>query len=419
MRSKSIFKSMCLATSALCAAPALAATATTPIKHVIIVVGENHTFDNLFGTYQPKAGQTVDNLLSKGIVNADGSPGPKFDRARQRIGANGPRTASYRVETSTTGDYATLPQPWTTDTFGVGQKHLDGRFPKDLPNGPYQISKYAPYNAYTGDPAHRFFQMWQQWDGGKLDKFVWVEETIGTGSDGKLFAADFNTKEGAISMGFFNMNPYIDSNGVQQAGDGSVFKGLADKYAISDNFHQSIMGGTGANFQAIVSGDVAFFTNHLKLDGKAAKPFQNQIENPDPAAGANNYYINDGYAGGSYVKCADASEPGVAAINEQLARHGVEKNNCAPGHYYLVNNYSMYWNQTSGQPRTLGWDKFVLPPQSIPTIADVMTKRGVSWKYYTGDRGADITDFPDAQHGGSLPFHYYCDICDPLTAYTS
>ncbi len=54
---------------------------TTPIKHVIIVVGENHTFDNLFGTYQPQAGQHIDNLLTKGIVNADGSPGPRL-RAR-------------------------------------------------------------------------------------------------------------------------------------------------------------------------------------------------------------------------------------------------------------------------------------------------------------------------------------------------
>jgi phospholipase C len=25
----------------------------TPIKHVIIVIGENHSFDNLFATYQP------------------------------------------------------------------------------------------------------------------------------------------------------------------------------------------------------------------------------------------------------------------------------------------------------------------------------------------------------------------------------
>ncbi|HEY0766844.1 MAG TPA: alkaline phosphatase family protein, partial [Steroidobacteraceae bacterium] len=43
---------------------------TTPIKHVIIIVGENHTFDNLFGTYQPQPGQTIRNLLSLGIVNA-------------------------------------------------------------------------------------------------------------------------------------------------------------------------------------------------------------------------------------------------------------------------------------------------------------------------------------------------------------
>ncbi len=406
-----IFKSLCLATSALCALPACAEgrRTATPIQHVIVVVGENHTFDNLFATYKPKPGQTVDNLLSKGIVKEDGSPGAHFDLAKQRIGANGPRTGEYNVVTETVGAYATLPQPWTADTFGLGAKHPDARFPANLPNGPYPISKYAPYNSYTGDPAHRFFQMWQQWDGGKNDKFVWVEETIGTGSNGKPYVSTFYPQEGAISMGFFNM----------AQGDGSVFKSLADAYAMSDNFHQSIMGGTGANFQAIVSGDAAFFTDPVKLDGKAAKPFDNQIENPNPANGTNNYYINDGYAGGSYVACADRSQPGVRAVDEQLRKNGVEKNNCARDVYYLVNNYSMFWNQTSAAPRPLGANKFVLPPQSIPTIADVMTKKGVSWKYYTGDRGTDIAEFPDVFHGGALPFHFYCDICDPLTGYSS
>lgn len=50
----------------------------TPIKHVIVIVGENRTFDHLFATYQPKSGETVSNLLSKGIINADGSPGPSY-----------------------------------------------------------------------------------------------------------------------------------------------------------------------------------------------------------------------------------------------------------------------------------------------------------------------------------------------------
>ena len=80
MKSKKLFEALCLATSALCAltnvAPAFAKSPTTPIQHVIIIVGENRTFDNLFATYKPKADQSFDNLLSKGIVYADGTPGP-------------------------------------------------------------------------------------------------------------------------------------------------------------------------------------------------------------------------------------------------------------------------------------------------------------------------------------------------------
>src|SRR4051812_5403513 len=87
----------------------------TPIKHVIIVVGENHTFDNLFGTYRPRAGQQVDNLLSKRIVNADGTPGPNFSRGQQLIGTD---TDGYHAVTSSTGSYDTLPLPWTT--YGIG-----------------------------------------------------------------------------------------------------------------------------------------------------------------------------------------------------------------------------------------------------------------------------------------------------------
>ena len=403
--------------SGLYVAAAVATEPTTPIKHVIVVVGENHTFDNLFGTYIPKSGQSIDNLLSKGIVKADGSPGPHFDRAKQMIGRDEHR---YHAETFSTGAYDTLPQPYTTYGLGLPQGVPDTRFPSDLPNGPYQISKYVPYAAYTGDPVHRFFQMWQDYDGGKLDKFVWVEETIGTGSNGAAPpAGGFNPMEGAISMGFYNMNPYIDAAGVAHSGDAPIFKSLADQYAISDNYHQAIMGGTGANFQAIVSGHAAFFTNPTLLDGTPAVPYSNQIENPDPVAGTNNYYTQDGYSGGSYVNCADRSAPGVASVDEQLHLQGVWDNTCAADHYYLVNNYNMYWNQTSSAPRALGPTSFTLPPQSNPTIADVMTRNGVSWKYYSGDRGDDATLFPTSVDGIPLLFHSYCGICDPLTGYSS
>src|SRR5215470_15056061 len=53
----------------------------TPIKHVIIIVGENRSFDHLFATYQSKSGNdNVLNLLSEGIVNKDGTPGPNFGK---------------------------------------------------------------------------------------------------------------------------------------------------------------------------------------------------------------------------------------------------------------------------------------------------------------------------------------------------
>src|SRR3979411_1296425 len=55
----------------------------SPIKHVIVIMGENRTFDHVFATYQPRQGEQVDNLLSRGIVNKDGSPGPNYGKAAQ------------------------------------------------------------------------------------------------------------------------------------------------------------------------------------------------------------------------------------------------------------------------------------------------------------------------------------------------
>jgi len=55
----------------------------TPIKHVIIIVGENHSFDSLFATYVPVHGQKVHNLLSQGIIKYDGTPGSHYAKAMQ------------------------------------------------------------------------------------------------------------------------------------------------------------------------------------------------------------------------------------------------------------------------------------------------------------------------------------------------
>src|SRR5215469_5758534 len=66
----------------------------TPIKHVIVIIGENRTFDHVFGAYAPRPGQSVFNLLSQGIIRPDGSPGPNFARAAQ---ASADVTSSYEI----------------------------------------------------------------------------------------------------------------------------------------------------------------------------------------------------------------------------------------------------------------------------------------------------------------------------------
>src|SRR5471030_1062278 len=62
---------------------------TSPIKHVIVIIGENRSFDHVFATYvPPRRGESVWNLLSEGIIKRDGSPGPNFYKAQQQAAAD-------------------------------------------------------------------------------------------------------------------------------------------------------------------------------------------------------------------------------------------------------------------------------------------------------------------------------------------
>ena len=178
---------------------------------------------------------------------------------------------------------------------GLPQNSIDTRIPNAtaLPNGPFQLTPGIPYDAYAGDPVHRFFQMWQQMDcsvrhatarnpsGCLGDLFVWGEVSVGRGSDGKPQSSNFNdqtTGEGATAMGFYNVNK----------GDAPYLKQLAETYSMSDNYHQPVNGGTGANHVMLGTGDAVWYSDG---NGNPTAPPQTEIENPNPQAGTNNYYI--------------------------------------------------------------------------------------------------------------------------------
>ena len=83
----------------------------SPIKHVIIIVGENRTFDHIFATYEPKTGETVNNLLSEGIIKEDGAPGANYALAHQ-FSADVTGHTTYEVSpTAGKALYSVLPAP--------------------------------------------------------------------------------------------------------------------------------------------------------------------------------------------------------------------------------------------------------------------------------------------------------------------
>ena len=421
---------------------------TTPIKHVIYIIGENRSFDHLFGLYRPRGGERIANLLSRGILNADGSPGPNFGKAAQY---QAQVSGSYSISPSATTPYSVLPPAMTdgapeaaSDTnpppfatlaaatmadYGVLQRDLielttgatglpphsvDTRIANatSLPNGPYALTPSLSYDDYAASPVHRFYQMRQQTDcavahatkdnpsGCLNDLFPWVEVTVGTGSNGKPQPAGFtdqSTGEGSAAMGVYNVNN----------GDMPYFKWLADHYTLADNYHQAIMGGTGANHIALGTGDAIWYSDG---QGNATTPPTNQIENPNPQAGTNNYYTQDGYSGGSYSACADTSQPGVGPVVSYLAALPNHPNpNCEPGHYYLLNNYNPGYFGNGSVDTT---DTYTIPPSSVRTIGDALIAAQISWRYY----GEGWNQYVQNPTSGMNP---YCNICNPFQYATS
>ncbi len=396
--------------------------AATPIKRVIIIIGENRTFDHVFGVYKPSAGQTISNLLSKGIVKEDGSPGVNFSAAAQ---FTAPAQPAYYIGAGAKTPYASLPPPELRDTpnsprqseppfateeaasaaehdLAPADVHLlttgasglarttgtDTRIAgaSNLPNGPFQLSGPAlPYDAYAGDMVHRFYQMWQQSDceagratpenasGCLSDLYPFV----GTAFSGKIH-------DGGNAMGFYNA----------ERGDAPYLRRLADEYAMSDNYHQAQMGGTMVEHLYIAMADTIFYS-----DGKGAPatPPANLIADPNPQAGTVNRYANDGW----YTACADATQPGVQPIVSYLASLPyAPKPNCELGHYYVLNNLEPGYKadgSLSAAPKAI-------PPSSVRSIGDALLEKGVSFRFYGGG-------FNKAKAG--LP-NRYCDVCNPF-----
>ncbi|HEV8015914.1 MAG TPA: alkaline phosphatase family protein [Stellaceae bacterium] len=435
----------------------------TPIKHLIVVIGENRSFDHVFATYVPKSGDGISNLLSKGIINADGSPGPHFAEAQQ-FQATAPFRTGYYISL---GDrekapYATLPLPGlnfsptgnepatgaafaangvippflastpasllaaiepsldaddlallTTGANGLNEPppfnladEPDSRIANfnALADGPFPLRGAAlPYDSYTGDTTHRLFEMWQQSD----CSIAHATEDNPSGCLNDLYPFVITSYTGPTDNGGSNSMAFYN---VQQ-GDAPILKQLADEYSMSDNYHQPAMGGTAMQHIYLGSGDSIFWSDG---HGNAVTP-PSHIANPNPMSGTDNQYIVDANFDGNLTNCSDHTQPGIDPILDYLAAlpwHPASQ--CAPSHFYMINNNSPGF-LPDGTIDTNGIAKgSSMPPSNVRTIGEALNERDISWAYYGGAYNAAValTKNPTSTDATVQIGQTYCNICN-------
>jgi phospholipase C len=446
----------------------------TPIKHVIILIGENRTFDNVYGTYVPKHGQRVSNLLSKGIVKADGSPGPNQDAAKQFVintidpvtffistnqltnpqktayspflpspEAGGAPPRAVTLQQLQKAPAASAP-PFDGSTFSLHQLHalspaLDSKDLGLLTTGATGLANC------TGDPTlppsacaepdprianfnvlpNTAFQItgstlpYDSYTGDMVHRFfhMWQQ------SDCDMTDATHSNPTGCKN----DLYPFVgigrgDDSGSNsmgfyniQKGDAPLFKRLADEYTMSDNYHQPVMGGTAVQHTMIGTADAIFWE---QVDDFPAQPPAAQVADPTPKSATDVAFVRDR----RWTKCGDQTQPGIRPITEYLAtlpwHPDRTASNCDDGKFYMINNTRPGF-LSNGQLNTAAINAgTAVPPSSLRTIGDALSEKHVSWAFYGGGYNAAAR----FDNGSTDPFdvligtggNWYCDICNPF-----
>jgi phospholipase C len=432
----------------------------TPIKHVIVVIGENRSFDHLFATYVSPSGDSVRNLLSEHIINADGTPGKNFHQAAQ-FQATAPFKTEYFISLNNDekAPYETLPEPTlnfapTKPLVPVALKafpaileavepslepgDLDLLFTgtasefkqtfflpdpdtriqnfNNLANGPFPLKgAQLPYDSYTGDTTHRLFEMWQQSDcnirnatrrnpsGCLSDLYPFVITNYTNILDTQFDnPPEFDDNGGSNSMAFYNV----------QEGNVPILKTLADKFSMSDNYHQAFMGGTGANHVMLGTGDAIFWSDG---NGNPTTPPAGVIANPNPLPGTDDVYTVDLGFNGDFTECADPTQPGIKPIRDYLESLPYDpRPNCRAGHFYMINNLNPGF-LPDGTVDTAGIAKGAsIPPTNVRTIGEALNDKGISWAYYGGAYNAAVAlqHDPTSTNPVVAVGAAYCNICN-------
>ncbi|MEW6436907.1 MAG: alkaline phosphatase family protein [Pseudomonadota bacterium] len=189
----------------------------TPIKHIVIIFGENESFDHYFGTY-PKA------------TNPSGEP--VFHASPFTPPAN---------------NYVTNPLLATNNPNFQNQANnitTNGVVVSEAAN-PFRLDHAQ---AHTADQNHAYTPEQEAYDDGKMDLFPEFTGTAGTGGTGA-----FNTQ--ALVMG------YYDGNTV------TALWNYAQNFAMDDNSYSSQFGPSSPGAVNLISGQTNGAVGHAASNG--------------------------------------------------------------------------------------------------------------------------------------------------------
>jgi phospholipase C len=230
----------------------------------------------------------------------------------------------------------------------------------NLPPGPVQLTgPNMPFDAFTGDTIHQYFQMVQQVDCAIDKEHVSHDNPTGCLHDlQSAVTTTYSTPPGGTP-------------------------------------HQPVLGGTGPDSQPLGFADQVFFSDGK---GNPATPAATNIYNPDPAAGTLNLYTHRS----QWFNCSDATQPGIAAITDYLSALPYKVDTkCGPGQFWQAVNVNPAFT-----PKGLPQGGLIVPQTLQRSIGDVLTANNISWKYYGNGFNAD---------GTTSPFNgTYCNICNPF-----
>ncbi len=333
-------------------------------KHLVVIYEENHSFDNLYGSWGSVDGQQVDGLSSADQVHTT------------QVAQNGDAYGCLLQ------DDVNLTSPTPLPTTCVDSAH--GVAASQFTNDPFTIDDYIAATDTTcpapgvfaangvlkgsGEPGgctrdlvHRFYQEQYQLDGGLQNRYVTGSDAVG------LAMGQYDTRSLPIYR-------YLHGK-------------HAPNYVIADHFFEGAFGGSFLNHQYLVA---------------ARAPIDTAAGPGGADAGLHSVVDSNGFPNSSYPLYHPATTVKDAQLTQACGPDANPKVACGD---YAVNTI-----QPSNAPFGSGAQLPLIDDSKYPNIGDELSAKGVSWNWYAGGWNDAA-----AGHPGPLfqfhhqPFNYFAD----------